>query len=183
MATQIGREAFEAALPDVTSTMTLPGLDQPVEIIRDHYGVPHIRAATLHDAFFAQGFVHGQDRLWQLEFDRRRAEGRWAECAGSAAIAQDTFMRRARIVDSGKADYEAFDAETKGMCDAYNAGVDAFMRERGRIPFLFRTAAHREPIVNSLFAHMRAVMGPGEVPELLKELLSVRVSHINGCEY
>jgi alkylhydroperoxidase family enzyme len=60
---------------------------------------------------------------------------------------------------------------------------EAFVRERGNIPNLFRVAAHRPPIVESLFAHMRAVMGAGDVEMLLKELLSVRVSHINACEY
>src|SRR5688572_30592608 len=134
MATQIGRKAFEAALPDVTSTLAIPGLEQPVEIIRDHYGIPHIRAASVHDAFFAQGFVHGQDRLWQLEFDRRRAEGRWAECAGASAIDQDRFMRRARLVDSAKADYEVFNDETKAMCDAYTAGVNAFINSTKTLP-------------------------------------------------
>ncbi|HEX5165227.1 MAG TPA: penicillin acylase family protein [Thermomicrobiales bacterium] len=131
---QPGPEAFAAALPDVTSTLTLAGLDQPVEIIRDHYGIPHIKAATLHDAFFAQGFVHAQDRLWQMEFDRRRAEGRWAECAGAPAIEQDRFMRRARIVDSAKADYDAFNDETKAMCDAYTAGVNAFIDTTKTLP-------------------------------------------------
>jgi hypothetical protein len=60
---------------------------------------------------------------------------------------------------------------------------DAFVRERGNIPNLFRIAAHRAPIVTTLFAHMRAVMGPGEVSTLLKELLAVRVSHIDRCRY
>lgn len=60
---------------------------------------------------------------------------------------------------------------------------DGFMRERGNVPNLFRAAAHRPPIVESLMAHMRAVMGAGEVSTLLKELLSVRVSHINVCDY
>ena len=134
MATQFGRETFEAALPDVTSTLQLPGPQQPVEVIRDHFGIPHIRAGSTHDAFFAQGFVHAQDRLWQLEFDRRRAEGRWAECAGATAIDQDRFMRRLRIVDSAKADYDAFNAETKAMCDAYTAGVNAFIDSTTALP-------------------------------------------------
>ena len=63
------------------------------------------------------------------------------------------------------------------------AVFDAFMRTRGRIPNLFRIAAHREPIGETLHAHMQAVMGPGEVSVLLKELLSVRVSLINECRY
>jgi alkylhydroperoxidase family enzyme len=60
---------------------------------------------------------------------------------------------------------------------------DAFLRERGNIPNLYRVAAHRPAIAESLFALQRAVMGPGEVNMSLKELLSVRVSHINACEY
>jgi alkylhydroperoxidase family enzyme len=60
---------------------------------------------------------------------------------------------------------------------------DAFVRERGTVPNLFRVAAHSPEIVRTLRAHMVAVMGPGDVPVLLKELLSVRVSQINGCEY
>ena len=84
MAAQIGREAFQAALPDVSSTVNLDGLDQPVEVFRDRYGIPHIRAATTHDAFFAQGFVHGQDRLWKMEFDRRRAVRVFDPAASSA---------------------------------------------------------------------------------------------------
>jgi uncharacterized peroxidase-related enzyme len=60
---------------------------------------------------------------------------------------------------------------------------DAFMRERGNVPNLFRAASLRPPIVLTLFAHLRAVTGPGEVPVLLKELLTVRVSQINSCGY
>lgn len=60
---------------------------------------------------------------------------------------------------------------------------DAFVRERGVVPNLFRVAAHRPEIVRTLREHMTAVMGAGEVPVLLKELLAIRVSQINGCEY
>lgn len=60
---------------------------------------------------------------------------------------------------------------------------DAFVRERGKVPNLFRVAAHHPAITTTLRAHMGAVMGPGTVPVLLKELLSVRVSRINNCEY
>ncbi|HKO16022.1 MAG TPA: carboxymuconolactone decarboxylase family protein [Gemmatimonadaceae bacterium] len=58
-----------------------------------------------------------------------------------------------------------------------------FLRERGKVPNLFRVSAYRPAITETLVAHMRAVMGPGEVPGLLKELVSVRVSQINNCEY
>jgi len=61
--------------------------------------------------------------------------------------------------------------------------LKAFLEERGNIPNMFRTVAHRPPILASLLAHFRSVMGPGSVPVALKELLVVRVSKLNGCHY
>lgn len=121
----ITRDDLRAAVPDVTGTLNVGGLAHPVEILRDAQHVPHIRAASSHDAFFAQGFVHAQDRLWQMDYDRRRAAGRWAEYAGRSGIAMDTLMRRLRLVENARADYDAFNAETRAMVDAYAAGVNA----------------------------------------------------------
>jgi alkylhydroperoxidase family enzyme len=73
--------------------------------------------------------------------------------------------------------------ETGDVDDSVKPTFDAFVKERGVVPNLFRVAAHRPEILRTLREHMAAVMGPGEVPVLLKELLSVRVSQINGCEY
>ena len=70
------------------------------------------------------------------------------------------------------------------VSEAARPALDAIGKERGGIvPNLFRVAAHRPEIVETLYAHMKAVMGNGTVPQLLKELLSVRVSQINGCVY
>jgi alkylhydroperoxidase family enzyme len=66
---------------------------------------------------------------------------------------------------------------------ALRESFQRFIAERGKVPNLFRVAAHRPEIARTWSEHMRAVMGPGEVPVLLKELLSVRVSQINDCEY
>ena len=82
-------EELKAALPDTTGMLRLKGLEGPVQVYRDGYGIPHARAGSVHDAFFAQGFVTAQDRLWQMEYDRRRATGRWAEYAGEGAVEQD----------------------------------------------------------------------------------------------
>ena len=125
---------FSAALPDTTSTLRLTGLEGPVEIVRDQLGIPHARAGSTHDAFFAQGFIHAQDRLWQLEFDRRRARGRWAACAGPTAIEQDAFMRRLQLDATSRADYEAFDGATRMMLDAYAAGVNAYIDTTSALP-------------------------------------------------
>ena len=62
---------LKAALPDVTSAQSFAGLDGPITIYRDEWGIPHVKAESEHDAFFGQGFVTAQDRLWHMEYDRR----------------------------------------------------------------------------------------------------------------
>jgi penicillin amidase len=133
----IGARELQAALPDVRGTLKLPGLSGSVEIIRDQFGIPHVRAGSLADAFFAQGFVHAQDRLWQMEFDRRRASGRWAECTGRPAIEQDTLMRRLGLIATSRHDYEAYDVETRLVFDSYAAGVNAFIDSTRALPVEF----------------------------------------------
>jgi penicillin amidase len=93
-----------------------------------------VRAGSLHDAFLAQGFVHAQDRLWHMEYDRRRAYGRWAECAGPLALDTDIQMRRFRLEASARADYAAIAPRTREMLDAYAAGVNAFIETTHTLP-------------------------------------------------
>ena len=124
------RADLAAAVPDLRSTVRVPGLGAPVDVWRDPEGVPHVRAASARDAFVAQGFVHAQDRLWQMDCDRRRAYGRWAEYAGPDALAQDAQMRRFRLAASARADVAAASAETRAMLEAYAEGVNAFIAAR-----------------------------------------------------
>ena len=81
------------SLPTTSGTVTLNGLDGEVEIVRDADGVPHIFATTDHDAFFAQGYVHAQDRMWQMDFQRRVGAGRLSEVLGDATVETDKFLR------------------------------------------------------------------------------------------
>ena len=103
------------------------------EVLRDDRGIPHVRAASTDDAFFGQGWVHAQDRLWQLDYDRRRAAGRAAEWLGPDALPQDALLRRMGIARSARADYEGLhqgdpaQAATRAMFDAFAAGVNAWM--------------------------------------------------------
>lgn len=103
------------------------GTSGPIEILRDELGIPHVRATSTADSFFGQGFVHAQDRLWQMEYDRRRASGRLAELLGPRAVKFDAFMRRMRIAASAQSDEESFDDATRAMTLAYAAGVNAFL--------------------------------------------------------
>ncbi len=130
----ITRADLVAALPDLTSTIRASGLHQPVEVIRDAWGIPHIRAATKHDAFFAQGFVTAQDRLWHMDYDRRRALGRWSEFAGDSGIEGDRLMRTFDLERAAKADLEVTSDAAKAMLDAYAAGVNAFIETTESLP-------------------------------------------------
>jgi penicillin G amidase len=105
--------------------LRVAGLDGPVEIIRDSLGVPHCRAVSEHDAFFAQGFVHASDRLWQLDYDRRRGLGRSAEHVGPGGVVGDKLYRRLDLAPGARRDVAALSARARHMLTAYAAGVNA----------------------------------------------------------
>ncbi|MFN8512813.1 MAG: penicillin acylase family protein [Thermomicrobiales bacterium] len=131
---ELSREDLRAAVPGTDGAVRLAGLQGEVEIYRDDLGIPHVRAGSVRDAFFGQGFAHAQDRLWQMDYDRRRAAGCWAEWAGKAWVDQDIFMRRLGLPQTAEADYAAFDDETRAMFDAYAEGVNAFIGSGAALP-------------------------------------------------
>lgn len=111
------------------------GPEGRVTIARDSWGIPHVSAGSVTDLFFGQGFATAQDRLWQLEWDRRRALGRSAELVGApAAVASDAFCRRARLGDASRAGYAALDDATRGALDAHAAGVNAYLASTAARP-------------------------------------------------
>src|SRR5512141_332328 len=91
----------------------LDSINADIETFRDRWGIPHIRALSVSDAFFAQGFIHAQDRLWQMEWDRRRAYGRTAELIGKPGVEADRLARRFQIERAAKADWEILNDETR----------------------------------------------------------------------
>jgi len=142
----ITEQDLKSAIPSLTGTVRLKGLEGAVKVYRDEYGIPRIKAESEIDAFFAQGFVTAQDRLWHMEYDRRRGSGRWAEAVGEQAVPQDTLMRRFRLEASAKSDYQVMDPHTKGVFDAYAAGVNAFIESGGALPVEYRiTGLDPEP--------------------------------------
>src|SRR5947207_15372565 len=115
------------SLPMVDGTVTVVGASAPIEIVRDADAVPHIFANNKNDALFGLGYAHAQDRLWQMEFQRRIGHGRLSEIFGVPTIQQDRFRR---TVGFGRAAREAWTrppdwpkAQTAGYC----AGVKAFI--------------------------------------------------------
>jgi penicillin amidase len=106
------------SLPQLDGTVTLSGLGAPVDIVRDRYGVPHIYAGSIADAYFALGFVHAQDRLWQMEMNRRIGSGRLSEALGAAALDADKFLRTLGVRRVAEATLKSLNAETRGQLDA-----------------------------------------------------------------
>ncbi len=84
---------LRTSLPKTRGTVVLPGLRQSVDVVRDANDVPHIYAKDKADAIFALGYVHAQDRLWQMDFQRRVAAGRLSEVLGAATVDTDKFLR------------------------------------------------------------------------------------------
>ncbi|MFD0979909.1 penicillin acylase family protein [Tropicimonas aquimaris] len=115
------------SLPDYNASYRLKGLSAPVEIVRDNANVPHILGQTDEDSFFGLGFVHAQDRLWQMTLLRRTAQGRLSELFGARTVQTDELMRRLDIYRLASASVEAQDADTQSALRAYAAGVNAWI--------------------------------------------------------
>src|SRR5687767_1429367 len=122
------------SLPLVEGQISLAGLNGQAEVLRDRFGIPHIFAASLEDAHFALGFVHAQDRLWQMEMNRRIAAGRLAEVVGTPGLETDRFMRTLGVRRAALANLRHFDAETLRLLQAYAAGVNAFLARGPVLP-------------------------------------------------
>ena len=117
------------SLPDYSATYRIDGVAQPVEIVRDNANVPHIFAQDDADAFFALGFVHAQDRLWQMTVLRRVAQGRLSEIFGARTVKTDELMRRLDLAGLARQSWEVQDPEAKAMLEAYARGVNAWIEQ------------------------------------------------------
>ncbi|MEN8238043.1 MAG: penicillin acylase family protein [Actinomycetota bacterium] len=121
------RYSVSRAFPQTEGTIHIAGLDGDVEIIRDSMGVPHIYADTPRDLFLAQGYVHAQDRFFQMDFWRHISYGRLSEIFGDASIETDTFIRTLGWGPLAEMQYQAETDEGKSALDAYALGVNAYL--------------------------------------------------------
>jgi penicillin amidase len=125
-----GLAFLRSFLPQTEGSAAVPGLHGPVEIIRDRWGVPHLYAEDEDDLFFAQGYVHAQDRLWQMELQRRMGSGRLSEVLGDVTLPVDRFTRTLGLNRAAEEELASLPAETSRALEAYAAGVNAWMRQR-----------------------------------------------------
>jgi len=131
--------AVRSPWPRINGTVRVAGLQAEVTVMRDQWGIPHIYAANPHDLFFAQGYVHAQDRFWQMEFWRRIGSGRLAEILGSSALEDDRFIRTVGWHRTAAQELALLDDEVRSVLEAYAEGVNAYVStHRGRLGLEFR---------------------------------------------
>jgi penicillin G amidase len=118
------------SFPQVDGELHIPGLEGPVDVYRDEMGIPHIYAVSTHDLFFAQGYVHAQDRFWQMDFWRHIGSGRLSEMFGESQLETDKFLRTLGWRQTAEQEYAQLGPGTKAILDAYVEGVNAYIADR-----------------------------------------------------
>ena len=136
------RRLLQRPLPNKSDRFILEGIRKPVEIIRDRWGVPHIYAQDDRDLFFSQGFVHAQDRLFQMDTFRRVGAGRISELIGPSGLATDRFARYFGWKKAAEIQVANVDGGTRELLAAYCAGINAYI-EQGKLPVEFSLLAYK----------------------------------------
>ncbi len=123
--------------------VSIAGLRQPVEILRDKWGVPHIYAKTADDLFFAQGYIAARDRLFQIDLWRRVNTGKLAEILGPSAVPRDRIARLVRFRGDWNKEWTSYSPDTKQIVTAFVRGINAYIDSlAGKYPLEFRLAGY-----------------------------------------
>src|SRR5581483_7963542 len=134
----LGVHFMSGTVPNDSGSAKVPGISATVDIDRDDYAIPHIHAATEHDAYFGLGYAEAQDRLFQMELERRLGEGRMSELFGPRSIPLDTWARTigfARIADEM---WRHSGSHTRDVLTAFVSGINAYLKDhRSHLSFEF----------------------------------------------
>ncbi|MGE3962274.1 MAG: penicillin acylase family protein [Dehalococcoidia bacterium] len=134
LAKALKRTLDRSAFPRIAGSIAVRGCDDRIEIVRDRWGVPHVLASTAADACFGQGYVHAQDRLFQMEGARRTAAGRLSEIAGSATLPSDRLMRRVGLNRAARRDADRLGGVERELLEAYARGVNEAVHQLPALP-------------------------------------------------
>src|SRR3954464_10447430 len=174
--------AAHSSLPQVDGTLKVAGLNGPVKVLRDVQGMPHIRASSMEDAIFAQGYVTAQDRLWQMDITRRFAAGELAELLGPDLVRNDREQRILMLPEVAESAVAALSPEERVLSTAYCAGVNAFIEShRDRLPIEFRVLRYQPKpwrVEDSFLiaANMMKALNHGTAnDELIRELITAKL--------
>ncbi len=140
---QIMKRWSRKRLPQVNGRLYLNGSHHPIHIYRDRWGIPHIYAANRHDLFFAQGFVHTQDRLWQMELNRRAANGTLSEVFGRITLDTDRLTRTLGFARLAQHNWKALTGSALADLVSYTKGINAFLTQKSALPTEFSLLRHR----------------------------------------
>ena len=171
------KELAHRSLAEIDGTLKLSGLKQPVQVVRDEWGVPHIYAQNTDDLFFAQGYVMAEDRLWEMEWWRRELEGRVAEVLGPSAFERDRLARLLKFRGPfDDAEWTSYHKNGKEILTAYANGINAYITTHAdRLPVEFvltgikplpwtaETVVLREPAFGDAVSELRLAMNVVEV--------------------
>jgi penicillin amidase len=116
-------------LPQTSGTLQAKGLGAPVTVVRDATGIIQITADSPHDLFLAQGYVHAQERMWQMEISRRIGAGRLSELFGKAEISTDTYIRTLGLRVAAQRDLDAMSPASRALIQAYAEGVNDWINQ------------------------------------------------------
>ena len=140
------------SFPQVDGELVVAGLERAAEVVRDDYGIPQIYADTAEDLFFTQGFVHAQDRFFEMDFRRHVTQGRLAELVGSSGLDTDVYVRSLGWYEVAEQELALLDSSSRAYLQAYADGVNAYVEDRA-------------PAELSLEYAVLGVTGPDYVPE------------------
>lgn len=183
--TQLSR----ARLPQLNGRIYLEGLRHPVAVRRDRWGIPHVEASCRHDLLFVQAFVQAQDRLWQMELNRRAANGELSAIFGRRTLDLDRLSRTLGFARLARASWERLDEVSRADLQAYADGVNAFLGSRPPLPVEFGLVQHRptpwSPLDSLAFARLQmwalshGAMGEIALSRLVAAMGEEKASHLN----
>ncbi|HEV2278566.1 MAG TPA: penicillin acylase family protein [Acidobacteriaceae bacterium] len=138
------KHKMQSSLPEIDGRQLTPGLTAPVTIRRDQHGIPHIEAANLDDLMFAQGYVTAQDRLWELDMERRMASGEAAEILGPKLVEHDRMQRILAIRSTAERLTASLDDRNRRYFEDFAHGVNAYIAShQDRLPAEFRLLMYK----------------------------------------
>jgi penicillin amidase len=147
-------------LPPIDAQIRVAGIEREVLIHRDKWGIPHIQAASRNDLFFAQGYIHAQDRLWQMELNRRAAAGKLAAVVGSVALETDRLSRTLGFARLAAGTWDNSGDTVRADVEAYTAGINAQLGDAQKLPLEFTLLRHEPapwaPLDTVAFARLMA---------------------------
>ena len=151
-------------------TVALAGVREPVEILRDRWGVPHIYARNAPDLFFAQGYTAARDRLFQLDLWRRINTGRLAEVLGPDSVERDRIARLMVYRGDWKREWESYAPDARAIIESFAAGINAYIRSlQGRRTAEFAKAGY-DPGLWSAEDCVARIAGLGVTSNLAQEI-------------